>query len=359
MPITTFYNPARLLSHNATFNFVCGDRGFGKSFAFKKRAINNWIKRGEQFLYLRRYKNEISKSRDSFFRDIQARGLFQDYDFRINGYTAQATKVLVKLDSESEKVFASRSKNRKWETIGFFFALSQAASVKSTSFPEVTMIIFDEFIKDKTNIQYLPDEEKMLKDMYETIDRGEERTKVFCLANAVSMMNPYFIAYEIQPDNGDEFVLKYKIDGKYFVCCQFPNSEQFRTEKFQTAFGKFAQLTDPDYADYAMRSIFSDAHDRLVFEKPENSIYWITLETSKGTFSIWSEGREFYIQSRRPRGNEILYTMIAENMDTGRTLMHYNDKGMQLMRSAFNQARVTFDKPSTRNVFAQIFERRA
>ena len=47
-----------ILSRNAVFNIIVGPRGDGKTFAAKEKAINNAIRKGEQFILLRRYKTE-------------------------------------------------------------------------------------------------------------------------------------------------------------------------------------------------------------------------------------------------------------------------------------------------------------
>ena len=49
------------LSYNALFNFVVGSRGCGKTYGFKKWAAEDFIKNGNQFIYIRRYKTEMNK----------------------------------------------------------------------------------------------------------------------------------------------------------------------------------------------------------------------------------------------------------------------------------------------------------
>ena len=39
-----FYNGNRTLTHNCLFNFIVGSRGAGKTFWFKKWAIEDFIK---------------------------------------------------------------------------------------------------------------------------------------------------------------------------------------------------------------------------------------------------------------------------------------------------------------------------
>ena len=64
-----------MLSYNAILNFIIGERGVGKTYGAKKHVVNRFIKKGEQFVYLRRYKTELkdsvgSKMKPKFFNQI-------------------------------------------------------------------------------------------------------------------------------------------------------------------------------------------------------------------------------------------------------------------------------------------------
>ena len=50
-----FWNLRETLTHNMLFNFIIGNRGGGKTYGAKEWAIDNFIKTGEQFGYIRRY----------------------------------------------------------------------------------------------------------------------------------------------------------------------------------------------------------------------------------------------------------------------------------------------------------------
>ena len=73
-----FYDYHRILSYNVPVNILIGERGVGKSYGAKDYVISRFLKNGSQFLYLRRYENEIksvferdkNNSKD-FFNDIR------------------------------------------------------------------------------------------------------------------------------------------------------------------------------------------------------------------------------------------------------------------------------------------------
>lgn len=338
---THYYNFDKLNSYNGIFNFCVGMRGVGKTFGAKERAIKRFIKKGEQFVYVRRYKEELQISRDTFFDDIIAADKFPDYDFRINGKMGQ---ICHKNSADQKK--------REWKTLCYFFPLSQAAAIKSASFPNVYTIIYDEFIIEKGNTPYIANEAVKFLGLYSTIARKREGVKVFFLANAVSITNPYFLYYKIRPDRVGEFST-FK-DG--FIVCHFVESEDFKKDVYATRFGKFIQ--DTEYGDYAVQNEFSDNHDELLGAKSPAAVYYMTLETSQGTFSVWVdyEDEKQYIQERRPK-KELMMTLLPEKMSVNKTLLTNNNKILANLRTSFRHGNVIFDTPQSREAFIEIFRR--
>lgn len=334
-----YYNYDKVFSFNGVYNFIVGGRGLGKTYGAKEKAIKAAIKRGDQFIYLRRYKEELKAAKATFFADIEHK--FPDWDMKIQGGTAVISHA------------SSRGMTKRpWAIIGYFIALSTSQIQKSVSFPNVKTIIYDEFIIEKGALHYLPQESDVFNNFYSTVDRWKDKTKVFFLANSVSIMNPYFLAYDIVPDEGNEFVVK----GDGFIVAHFPNAEDFQSGVYETRFGRFIQGTE--YATYAVGNTFTDNNDKLLDMKDSDAKYRFSLECKNGTFSIWHNMRkdEYFIQEKLPK-DQIIFTMLSERMDVNKTLMTFTDRPLAYLRSAFRGGRVVFDKPATRNTFTEIFKR--
>lgn len=335
----SYYTYDKVMSYNAIFNMIVGARGLGKTYGAKKRVITDWIKRRREFIYLRRFSTETKASKNSFFADIAHE--FPDWDFRVEGYLAQASSV------ESRG-----AKKREWHTMGYFRELTGGQKLKSVSYPNVYTIIFDEFIIERGSAtHYLPDETTALSNFYSTVDRWNDRVRVFLLANSVSIDNPYFLEWDITPDDGE---LQTKRNG--FVLVHFPASKDFQGQALQTRFGQFIGGTD--YGDYAAGNTFADNHKNLIAPKDPAAIYYYTIETRKGAFSCWWNAKTniWYMQEKRP-GQEILYTMDELHHDVDKLLVKYSDKQLAYMRSAYRRGDARFDSPRTRNQFAEIFKR--
>lgn len=340
MDESLYYRLGPVLSRNAVYNFIVGGRGIGKTFSAKEWGISDYIKNGNQFIYLRRYNTEL-KTTHTWFADLAWK--FPEYGFRVNGGTAEMTRT-------------PHEKKPTWEIIGFFVALSNAQNKKSVAYPRVTKIIFDEFIIEKGVIQYLPNEARQMLDFYSTVDRYKDKTRVLFLANSVSIMNPYFMEYNIEPRKNQEWITKN--DG--FLVVHLPNDGEFTSAVMETRFGKF--VTGTEYYDYSVGNVFRDNHMALIKRKNEHATYQFTLETDMGIMAVWKDGIfdkqgvVFYIQEKRPK-NEIIMTMVPDKMDDERILLHYSDKITQYLRAAFKQGRVYFDTPKTRNAFIRVFKR--
>src|ERR1700712_4810548 len=204
-----YYSFDKIYSFNAAFMMVCGGRGLGKTYGAKKKSIKDAIENGNQFIYLRRFKTEMV-ARNTFFADIAWE--FEAYDFRINGNQAEWADASTRDE-----------KKRPWRVMGYFVALSTAQTQKSIAYPLVRTIMFDEFIIEKGATHYLPDEANVFNNFYSTVDRWQDKTRVLFLANAISIMNPYFLEYDIKPDQMGEYG-QFK---KGFIAVHFPDSKEF------------------------------------------------------------------------------------------------------------------------------------
>lgn len=336
-----YYSFGPVLSHNAVYNFVVGGRGLGKTYGAKKQGINDYLKKGDQFIYVRRYDTELKTAKPTFFADIEQE--WPDYVFRVQGDRAEVNRT-----KNSDGTWSKQG----WETMGFFVPLSKAQSKKSVAYPKVKLIIFDEFIIEKGAVHYLPQEAVAFNNFFSTVDRWKDKTRVLFLANSVSIMNPYFIEFDIRPQDGKEWIKSHE----GFIVAHFAPSAEFATDAYQTRFGKF--IKDTEYADYAVGSEFSDNNDAMVGFKDSEARYRFTLETKTGTFAVWAnmEGPTFYILEKRPK-QEMVWTMLPERMTEDKTLVLYSDKTLQYMRAAFGKGRIKFSSPQARNSFIGVFNR--
>lgn len=249
-----WYDPQHLLSRNALFNFIVGARGVGKTYAFKRRGIKNWIKKGDQFVYVRRYEGEV-KTIQNFFLDIAHE--FPDHE----------------LKAEGGKFYCDD------KVMGYYFILSKSRYIKSTSFPDVQEIYFDEFIIEEGAIRYIKGEVNAFLELYETIARMRE-VKVFFLSNALTVNNPYFRYWRIDIKD-DRFT--FFNDGELLV--EKVDGEAYANEKLKTRFGRLIDGTD--YGNYAINNTFLLDKDLFVKKRTKIAHNRYTIAHNGTKFGVW------------------------------------------------------------------------
>lgn len=135
MIIIHFYDYNKILSYNVPVNVLIGERGVGKTYGMKDYLIRRYINKGEKFLYIRRYENELkSVFQKDFFGDIKEK--YPDY----------------RLSSKNKKFTING------EVFGIAKRLTEAQDLKSVSFEDIKTIVFDEYAIEKNRRYYLPNE---------------------------------------------------------------------------------------------------------------------------------------------------------------------------------------------------------
>lgn len=280
--ISMFWNIRRTLTHNALFNFILGNRGGGKTYGAKEWSIDNFLKRKEQFGYIRRYKDDLKEPMEHFFDDIKEK--YPDYEFKTD-----SKKFYIRLKPEEE--------NAKWtddDVAGYGFVLSTGDNKKSISYPKITTMIFDEFLLDKGNQVYLQDEPKKLLNLYETVARpgtDHPRVVMFLLANAISVTNPYFLYWNLRmPTSKDK-------NGKYIwkhptrpILVEDVRNEKFIDIKKNTEFGKLVEGTK--YAEYSIDNKFLLDDDTFIEKKSPKARYLFTFIYKSKKYGVWADFEE-------------------------------------------------------------------
>lgn len=180
-----YYNISKLMESGAQYCIAIGERSNGKSYAALNYAIEHLNLTGEKFAYIRRYKEDVrGKRAETVFASLNANGvvssLWQDFD---GIYYRNGRFYLGAYDVDSGKVIRSE------EPCGYLFALSDCEHDKSTSYPDVTTIIFDEFT---TRNYYLADEFVTFMNVLSTIIRHRDNVRIIMLGNTVDAHCPYF-----------------------------------------------------------------------------------------------------------------------------------------------------------------------
>ena len=183
----THYNMDNIEAEDADFNLIWGEKGNGKSYQVKhKRAIIKYLKTGIRFIYLRRWKEEISTEKvEQYFADVD---VFKLTNGRYNCIT-MFKKQLYFSNYDPEEV-----KTKRGEKIGYVMALSTEQNYSGCSYLDVEDIIFEEFMSRN---EYIHDEATKLMFLYSTVDRKRHKVKVWLCGNTVSRVCPYIQDWDL------------------------------------------------------------------------------------------------------------------------------------------------------------------
>lgn len=267
-----YYDYDKILSREGwIISFIITERGLGKTFNAKRMALNRWLKSGEEFIYVRRYKTELDSSLATFWSDLQSNGYFEDYDLRV-----QKSKLLTKFTCNGK-------------VCGYAVPLSTSNILKSTAFPKVKYIIFDEFLLPAGGTyRYLKNEVNMFLDLMETVFRLRDG-KVFMLGNSINTYaNPFFAYFNLDLPYGAEF--KSFKDGAILV--HYARNTEYREKKKQTKFGKLIEGTD--FSKYAIDNIDVSRNNMFIAKRPEKASFYALLIINGRNIGVWY-GRDGYL----------------------------------------------------------------
>lgn len=272
-------------SYNCLFNFIVGMRGNGKTYGTKQDAIKDFIKTGTQFIYLRRYKEELRKVRNKYFDDIREN--FPDHDLTCKGGNFYIDGKIA----------------------GYTQALSTSKIEKSNPFPFVGTIIFDEFIIDKGVYHYLPDEVTYFLEFYSTVARQRD-VRVWFLSNAITMVNPYFTYFNIQFPTS-----KTKIWRNNEILLQITENKELEEKIKHSRFGSI--INNTAYGKYAIENEFFRDNYTFVEKRSKAAEYYCTFIYNDKKIGVWADYESGYMYFTDTVDTNYLSVYSVTNKDHG------------------------------------------
>lgn len=345
-----FWSARRTLTHNMLINVIVGNRGGGKTYGAKQWSIDNFIKNKEQFGYIRRYKDDLKEPMSRFFDDIADK--YPDYEFKTD-----SKHFYIRLKPHDEK--------EKWtekDIAGFGFVLSTASNKKSISYPNVTTLIFDEFLLDKGNVTYLQDEPGKLLNLYETVARpgtDHPRVVLFMLANALSITNPYFLYWDLKmptkQDGNGKYIWKHP---KRPILVEDVRNEKFIDSKKNTEFGKLIEGTR--YAEYSIDNKFLLDDNTFVEKKSANARYFFTFTYRGGTYGVWRDDSEsrLYVSEDIDPSYPLTYAITIKDHQPNTMLVQSLSKQGHLKAfiENYKEGNVYFESINIKNIAYEVLK---
>lgn len=180
-----FYRLNKIKKCDAQYNVIFGERSSGKTFAVLEEGLKNFVEKGKQLAIVRRWDEDFKGKRGrQMFDALEAAGKVSELTGGewTNVFYFSSRWYLCRYNEKGEREQQERP-------FAYGFSLTAMEHDKSTSYPDITTICFDEFL---TRTVYLPDEFILFTNVISTIVRHRDDVKIYMLGNTVNKYCPYF-----------------------------------------------------------------------------------------------------------------------------------------------------------------------
>lgn len=327
-----WWDRSGLLSHNRIMNMVLSNRGGGKTFNCTRWAIDDFKKTGRQTVWVRRYQTEIDAmlAKDKFFDAVRS---FYPQDE-------------LKIVTEDKLSFGLVN----GEVCFHFVALSTSRQLKSNNYPLVNKIIYDEFIIDKGRITYLKNEVEVFLDLYETIARTRDNVRAVLLANAVTIVNPYFLFWNIKPNPNKRFTVKGQ------VCVELFTDADFVAKKKESRFGQLVSGTR--YANYAIDNQWLLDNETFIETKSPKAEFMLGMKYQGIMYGFWVDydQNRIYVNRQYDPSSYSLYCLTKDDHEANLLLIKSlgDSKRVQRIVFAFRNGLLRFEDMQVKNQFYEF-----
>lgn len=197
---TKHFTLKNILEKKADYNIIYGERSNGKTHSVLDLAlfgfhadgieINGYLDDGSQLGIIRRWEEDFKGKNgqqlfDGFINNEELGNIIQKRTKgKYNSVFYYSSRWYLQCVDEEGKLI-----HRDDDPFAFAFSLTSEEHYKSTSYPKIDKILFDEFLTRK---YYLPDEFIKFTSILSTIIRLRDNVRIFMCGNTVNKYCPYF-----------------------------------------------------------------------------------------------------------------------------------------------------------------------
>lgn len=282
-----YYNINRLFSYDASFYFIIGGRGIGKTTGFNIHNILDYKRQGNEFVYARRYQPELRKCKTMLNPIVNNKVTIEGYgdgayEYRING-----------------------------ARVGYGVALSSQQSLKSgMDFTKANVLVYDEAILPLGgSFHYLENEVEMLLELVSTVFRDRTGYRVFILGNNANIFNIYFDYFKIPT-----FESSYYDRDRGIYAEMARNSAELLEAEKKTPLYKLTKNTA--YGDYHYNNKVLVTTSGTIATKPDYAKVVARILVKNYTLNVYAIGKglTMFIEFRdKPINDSLTFKLYDEN----------------------------------------------
>lgn len=338
VPEIRYYDGTKILSmldlngRKPEIYIVETNRTGGKTTYFGRLCVNRFIKHGEKFMLVYRFRYELDGCADKFFKDIGS--LFFPGMQMTSKRMGQGTYHELFLDKKS---------------CGYAIALNNADQIKKNAhlLSDTMRMVFDEFQSETNN--YCPNEVRKLLSVHTSVARGQGKqiryVPLYMLGNPVSLLNPYYtelgIAARLRDDTkflrGDGFVMEHG-----FI-------ESASKAQLESGFNR--AFAGNSYVSFAAQSVYLNDNKAFI-EKPAGvGRYLATLVYEGRSYGLreYAEAGVIYCDDRPDTSYPKRIAVTLEDHSINYIMLRNNDLFLSNLRFYFERGCFRFKDLSCKN----------
>ena len=313
---------------------VDGNRTGGKTTAFSRMLVQDFLDKKEKFFLVYRYKNDLANVAEAFFKDIKVL-FFENHEMTCVSH-ANGCYYELFLDSES---------------CGYASSLTMSGKLKRYShiFSDVEKMFFDEY-QDENNL-YLADEVNKLMSLHTTIARGRGKAvrfvPLYMASNSISIFNPYYTALGITGKiNSKTKVLK----GEGFVLLRLIIKDVAEAQK-ASAFNR--AFMSSGYLESSIDNCFLNDDDFNVIKQKEYGSIFFIFYCAGELFSVFRNGMNLYCKKG---GDKNVYPCFGAMLtDRGENASYIrNTSYWTVCRKMYEEGYIFFETIEAKHAFLNL-----
>lgn len=291
-------------------------------------AIKTFKKTGKRSIYMRRFDTEIERTAI----DLSLIGSLTN---------TEVAREKVKINGVNTDVITVDG-----EPAIYMIALSVAGKFKSNAFPNIDLIMMDEFID--MNGRELKDETNKFLQFAMTVFRDMNNFKALFVANATNLFNCYFLDLEMLPTAK---ITRNKELGVKIV--MYETSEELKQEQLSTKLARIVEHVEGDNGS-SLTNTFKGNFDTFIRKLEKNDKYLGTYKLNDTLYGAYKHGKDVLISPKADSNFKFKCALSYGDVDEEFGLVTW--ERYQTLRQLFFRQHVFFTDIRTRTIFMKRFK---
>ena len=326
LEIGDYFSAKPILSHGAMFNFIDSNRNYGKTWAFKKRAVRRAFKRGKKTIWIRVFNDE---------RKECARNFFSSRDLREFCGVELWSKENPEGNIKQEGPIFYYRKGKKWEWFLKVISMSDRGSMRGVDDVDVDTFVFDEYNQTVAKMSHyrgsIVDD---FLDIWASAER-EHQVRCFFLGNRESVSSPFYTYFSIAPP----FEEGIRLWREGTVAVQWINNPLRGTDYAER---KRKLLKGTQFGSYLEKGKPKGALEMGYGKAPHGAIVYMQLHWKGRKLRIRTKGQTYYIDNMYDLGQPIYCDNPKMIFPNERILLSRQKKDLLSLQNAVAGNRIVY-----------------